>query len=469
MKKSALAGKHVLVLGLGESGLAMARWCARQGARLRVADSRAQPPGLDALRAAVPDAEIIAGSSGNAVLDGIDLIAVSPGLDPRTGVIAEARRRGLTVTGEMSLFAAALDELGARATTRILAITGTNGKTTTTALAAALARAAGVDAVAAGNISPSALDVLMERLNRGDALPACWVLELSSFQIETLAGFDAGAATVLNVSDDHLDRYASVDEYAATKARLFQGGGAQVLNRDDARVAAMALAGRRVVFFGTGTPRGDNDFGIVEQGGERWLARGAQALLPLAELPLAGLHNAANALAALALCEAGLGLAPQALAAALHTFRGLPHRVELVAERADGVRYYDDSKGTNVGATAAALEGLGRKVVLIAGGDGKGQDFAPLAAVFAHHVRAAVLIGRDAGLIGAAVAGSGVPLEYADSLDAAVTRADALAQPGDAVLLSPACASLDMFRNYAHRAEVFIAAVRRLPRVKEAQ
>ncbi len=465
MKKSALAGKHVLVLGLGESGLAMARWCARQGARLRVADSRAQPPGLDALRAAVPDAEMIVGDSGNAVLDGIDLIAVSPGLDPRAGVIAEARRRGLTVTGEMSLFAAALDELGTRAATRILAITGTNGKTTTTALAAALARSAGVDAVAAGNISPSALDVLMDRLDRGDALPACWVLELSSFQIETLAGFDAEAATVLNVSDDHLDRYAGVDDYAETKAKLFHGRGAQVLNCDDARVAAMALAGRRVLFFGTGTPRGDNDFGIVEQGGERWLARGAQALLPLAELPLAGLHNAANALAALALCEAGLGLAPQALLAGLRTFRGLPHRVELVAERADGVRYYDDSKGTNVGATVAALEGLGCKVVLIAGGDGKGQDFSPLAAAFARHVRAAVLIGRDAGRIATAVAGSGTALECAADLDVAVARADALAQPGDAVLLSPACASLDMFRNYAHRAEVFVAAVRRLPQV----
>ncbi len=465
MRKSALAGKHVLVLGLGESGLAMARWCERQGARLRVADSRAQPPGLDALRAAAPDAGIVAGDSGNAVLDGIDLVAVSPGLDPRTGIVAEARRRGLAVTGEMSLFAAALDELGVSAATRILAITGTNGKTTTTALTAALARSAGVDAVAAGNISPTALDVLMDRLDRGEGLPACWVLELSSFQIETLAGFDADAATVLNISDDHLDRYADVDNYAGTKARLFHGGGVQVLNRDDARVAVMALAGRRTVFFGTGAPRGGDDFGIVEQLGERWLACGARALLPLAELPLAGLHNAANALAALALCEAGLGLAPQALLAGLRAFRGLPHRVELVAERDDGVRYYDDSKGTNVGATVAALEGLGRKVVLIAGGDGKGQDFSPLAAAFARHVRAAVLIGRDAGRIATAVAGSGVALEHAADLDAAVVRADALAQPGDAVLLSPACASLDMFRNYAHRAEVFVAAVRRLPRV----
>ena len=462
---SALTGKHVLVLGLGESGLAMARWCALRGARVRVVDSRATPPGLDALRADAPLAEIVVGEFGAEVLDGIELVALSPGLDPRLGVAAEARRRGLPITGEMSLLAQALDELGVRAQTRILAITGTNGKTTTTALTAALAQSAGIDAVAAGNISPAALDVLMERLEIGAALPACWVLELSSFQIETMHGLDPDAATVLNVTDDHLDRYADLDQYAATKAAIFQGQGVQVLNRDDARVDAMAGAGRRAIRFGTSAPTAAHDYGLADADGRTWLVRGAVRLLALADLPLAGRHNAANALAALALCEGGLDIAPQRLINGLLAFRGLPHRVELVAERADGVRFYDDSKGTNVGATVAALAGMDCPVVLIAGGDGKGQDFSPLAEVFASKARAVVLIGRDAGRIEAAVAGCGVALEHAADLDAAVLRANALARPGDAVLLSPACASLDMFRNYAHRAEVFIAAARRLPEV----
>ncbi len=462
---SALTGKHVLVLGLGESGLAMARWCALRGARVRVADSRATPPGVDALRADAPLAEIVTGEFGPAVLDGIDLVALSPGLDPRVGVAAEARRRGLPITGEMSLLARALDELGVRAQTRILAITGTNGKTTTTALTAALAQSAGIDAVAAGNISPAALDVLMERLEIGAELPACWVLELSSFQIETMRGLDPDAATVLNVTDDHLDRYVDLEEYAATKAAIFQGRGVQVLNRDDGRVAAMAQTGRRVIRFGTSAPTAEHDYGLADVDGRTWLMRGDERLLALADLPLAGRHNAANALAALALCEGGLDIAPRRLINGLLAFRGLPHRVELVAERADGVRFYDDSKGTNVGATVAALAGMDCPVVLIAGGDGKGQDFSPLAPVFASKARAVVLIGRDARRIERAVAGCGVALEHAADLDAAVLRANALAQAGDVVLLSPACASLDMFRNYAHRAEVFIAAARRLPEV----
>lgn len=462
---SALTGKHVLVLGLGESGLAMARWCALRGARVRVADSRAMPPGLDALREDAPLAEIVTGDFGAEVLDGIELVALSPGLDPRVGVAAEAVGRGLPITGEMSLLAQALLELGVRAQTRILAITGTNGKTTTTALTAALAQSAGVDAVAAGNISPAALDVLMERLEIGAALPACWVLELSSFQIETMHRLDPDAATVLNVTDDHLDRYADLEAYAATKADIFQGQGVQVINREDARVQAMALPGRRVIGFGTAAPAHADDYGIAELDGAPCLVRGSEKLLALADLPLAGRHNAANALAALALCEGGLGIAPHALVPGLIAFRGLPHRVELVAERADGVRFYDDSKGTNVGATVAALAGMDCPVVLIAGGDGKGQDFSPLAPVLAQRARAVVLIGRDAGRIEAAVAGCGVTLEHAADLDAAVLRANALAQAGDAVMLSPACASLDMFRNYAHRAEVFVSAARRLPEV----
>jgi UDP-N-acetylmuramoylalanine--D-glutamate ligase len=458
----------VLVLGLGESGLAMAQWCARQGARVRVADSRVEPPGLAALKASVPDAEIVLGGFDDALLQGVGRIALSPGIDARVPVLAKARQRAMPVVGEMTLFAEALDRLGARAGTRILAITGTNGKTTTTALTAALCRAAGLDAVAAGNISPAALTVLMDRLNRGESLPECWVLELSSFQLETAQGLDADAATVLNVSDDHLDRHGDMAAYAAVKARIFAGHGVQVLNRQDAHVVAMREPGRRMVSFGSDAPPDKDDYGIVtDANGAAWLACGSALLLRVAELQIAGAHNAANALAALALGRAiGLPFAP--LLDGLKAFRGLPHRVEPIARRGDGVIFYDDSKGTNVGATLAALEGLGQKVVLIAGGDGKGQDFSPLRAAVARHARAVVLIGRDAAAIDAALNGSGVPTEFAADMDAAVARAADLAHGGDAVLLSPACASLDMFRNYAHRAEVFIAAVHRLPDVRAA-
>ncbi len=461
---NALSDRSVLVLGLGESGLAMAQWCARNGARLRVADTRAAPPGLEALRAAAPLADVVSGPLSEALLDGIDLIALSPGIDSRLALLGEARRRGIKIVGEMTLFANALSALDARKNTRILAITGTNGKTTTTTLTAALCNAAGVDSVAAGNISPAALTVLMERLDGGRPLPRCWVLELSSFQLETAVGLDADAATVLNITDDHLDRHPDLAAYAAVKARIFAGDGVQVLNRQDHRVSSMRLPGRRTVSFGTDAPSAPDDFGLAAAADGVWLARGDERLVRMDDLKIAGLHNAANALAALALGTA-IGLPREAMIAGLKAFRGLPHRVERVAQRADGVVFYDDSKGTNVGATLAALEGLGRPVVLIAGGDGKGQDFTPLRDAAARHARAVVLIGRDAARIEAALNGSGIPVERATDMDAAVACAAVVAQPGDAILLSPACASLDMFRNYAHRAEVFVAAVRRMPGV----
>lgn len=454
-----LKGKSFLVLGLGESGLAMARWLARQGARVRVADSRAQPPGAAELGRLVPEARLVAGPFGEGLLEGIDAIAISPGLSQREAIVQAAKARGIPVTGEIELFAQGLRDLGLRPSTSVIAITGTNGKTTVTTLCGELCRGAGRRTAVAGNISPAALTALMECLDR-KLLPEVWVLELSSFQLETTESLAAEAATVLNVTDDHLDRYDGLADYAAAKARIFAGDGVQVLNRQDARVAAMAAPGRKVVTFGLDAPAGAEDFGLLGGPGGPWLARGGERLLAVGELQLAGLHNAANALAALALCH-GAGLPLPAMLDALRAFRGLPHRVEKVAH-IGGVDFYDDSKGTNVGATLAALEGLGRKVALIAGGDGKGQDFSPLKAAFARHARAVALIGRDASRIAEAAEGCGVPLLPARDMDEAVAIAFARARPGDAVLLSPACASLDMYRNYAHRAEVFVAAVRAL-------
>jgi UDP-N-acetylmuramoylalanine--D-glutamate ligase len=458
-----LAGKHILILGLGETGLACARWCARQGAAVRVMDTRAAPPYLDELRRAVALVEFVSGALNENFdkqrLNGVDLLVISPGLPSGLMAVIHARAQGIPVVGEIELFAWGLATLGIRGRTRVIAITGTNGKTTTTALTGHLCRAAGRATGVAGNISPAALTALMACQDNG-RLPAVWVLELSSFQLETLGSLNADAATVLNISDDHLDRYIDLDDYAAAKARVFMGDGAQVLNRADPRVKRMAVAGRRLITFGLDAPGDEADFGLRENRGEPWIVRGERFLLPLQEMPIAGLHNAANAMAALALCAA-IELDTVALLPALRGFRGLPHRVEHVAEMG-GVGYYDDSKGTNVGATEAALRGMGRKVVLILGGDGKGQDFGPLKDAVARHARAVVLIGRDGPVIGAAIDGCGVPVLTAADMADAVRLAAQSAQTGDAVLLSPACASFDMFRNYEHRAQVFVDAVRDL-------
>ncbi|HTY98696.1 MAG TPA: UDP-N-acetylmuramoyl-L-alanine--D-glutamate ligase [Rhodocyclaceae bacterium] len=458
-----LQGKHVLVLGLGESGLAMALWCARNGAVLRVADSRADPPSKAELLRRAPGAEFISTQFDErfdkSLLAGIGLLALSPGLSGGLMAVIHARALGIPVVGEIELFAQALRDLGLRDQMRIIAVTGTNGKTTTTALTGHLCAAAGRPTAVAGNISPSALTALMAAQDQA-MLPAVWVLELSSFQLETLETLDAEAATVLNVSDDHLDRYLDLTDYAAAKARVFAGDGVQVLNRQDWRVKRMAIPGRRIISFGLDAPGDDVDFGLRQNRGEAWIVQGDRFLLPVAALPIAGLHNAANAMAALALCSA-VGLQVNGLLPGLRSFRGLPHRVEKVAEFG-GVGYYDDSKGTNVGASVAALEGMGRKVVIILGGDGKGQDFSPLKPAVARHGRAAVLIGRDGPKIGAALAGCGVPVLSAADMAEAVRTAAAQAAAGDAVLLSPACASFDMFRNYEHRAEVFVAAVKGL-------
>ena len=446
-----LVGKRAVVVGLGESGLAMAKWLHRQGVRVRVADSRDNPPNRDALEQVAPGAEMLAGPFAAATFAGADLVALSPGVAKATPEIAALK---VPVISEIELFAAGVREQVPGS--KIVAITGSNGKTTTTALTAHLLNGAGIPAVACGNISPSALDALMDALDSGK-LPQVWVVELSSFQLETTHHLLADAATLLNVSEDHLDRYeGSLATYAAAKGRVFQGKGVMVLNRADDWSMANGRCGRLMITFGLDkAPRGI-DYGFVDG----TLSKGNTPLVALSRLRLSGLHNAANALAALALCDA-IGIDPERLIGPLENFTGLPHRVETVAE-IGGVLYVDDSKGTNVGATLAAIEGMGRPVAIVLGGDGKGQDFSPLKAALQKHGRAVALIGRDAAAIGMALEGSGVPTCIVGDMPAAVRWLAAQAQAGDCVLLSPACASLDMYRNYAHRAQAFIDVVREL-------
>jgi len=459
-----LRGQTVLVLGLGETGLSLARYLHEQGAKLCVADSRLDPPGIAALRSELPQAEVHCGPFGDELLQGIDRIAISPGVPAVEPLVQRAIARGIPVEGDIELLAQQLAGNDYRRNTRVIAITGANGKTTVTSMVGAMCAAAGLDTQVAGNISPAVLDALRGR----DRQPQVWVLELSSFQLETTYTLAADAAVVLNVTEDHLDRYAgSMDAYAAAKARIFRGHGVQVLNRDDMRSAAMKIAGRKQASFGLNPPPGDNDWGIVKDGATIWLAQGKEKVMRADELQVSGMHNVANALAALALCRAlNLPLAP--LVNALRAFRGLPHRVERVAEIA-GITYYDDSKGTNVGATEAALKGLGKPAVVILGGDGKGQDFSPLKQAVAQHARAVVLIGRDAPLIERALQGCGKPTLKARDMDEAVRISTVNAQAGDAVLMSPACASFDMYRNYLHRAEAFIAAVKKMEAACSAQ
>jgi UDP-N-acetylmuramoylalanine--D-glutamate ligase len=461
-----LIGKRALVLGVGETGLSMARWIARQGGAVRAADTRDVPPAAAALRAAVPQAEVITGPFTDALLGGVDLVASSPGVPLAEPVVRAAVARGIEVVGDVELFARHLASQPEDARGRVVAITGTNGKTTVTALTGAMCRAAGLDTVVAGNISPAVLDALTARLDAGK-LPEVWALELSSFQLEATSSLRPDAAAMLNLSEDHLDRYAGMDEYAAAKARVFAGDGVQVLNRNERYSLGMRRPGRRVVTIGYDPAPDHDDFGLLKVFGEHWLAMGGTPLVAAADLRLAGLHNAVNALAALALCRAiGLQVAP--LLDALRRFEGLPHRLERVAD-VDRIAFYDDSKGTNVGSTVAALDGFarqfgasGRKVVLIAGGDGKGQDFAPLGDAVAGAARAVVLIGRDAPLIATALGSAHVPLEHAVTMPEAVAKALRAARTGDVVLLSPACASFDMFVNYKARGEAFCAAVRGL-------
>ena len=551
----------VLVLGLGESGLAMARWCARCGADVRVWDSREAPPHGVGLAKHAPAATLLSGVLDDAAFDGVQLVLKSPGLAPTdvriAGPLARAAERGVLVQGELELFARALADLKAERgyAPKVVAITGTNGKTTTTAMAALLIERAGLRVAMAGNIGPTMLQTLADALDlepqagsgdphpsplpqagegampaflpsppgRGtegegegstdadeaptplippppppptfEHLPEVWVLELSSFQLDEAKGFEPDAATVLNITQDHLDWHATMSAYIAAKARVFGKQATMVINRDDALVEKLVpepipVKGRNakpitrnVVRFGLDAPKRPGDYGLVVENGMTWLARALEAdetikrkrgaaveeeelhiqrLMPADALRVRGRHNAANALAALALATAiGCPLAP--MLHGLREYTGEPHRVEYIAT-VNGVDAFDDSKGTNVGATVAALNGLGAdkapaRLVVILGGDGKGQDFAPLAEPVQRHARAVATIGRDAAGIEAALAATGIPLQRHATLEAATRWSFERAHAGDAVLLSPACASLDMFRNYAHRAEVFVAEV----------
>ncbi|MFO1334797.1 MAG: UDP-N-acetylmuramoyl-L-alanine--D-glutamate ligase [Piscinibacter sp.] len=498
----------VLVLGLGESGLAMARWCTRHGARVRVWDSRDAAPGDAALAETLPAAQRLRGELSDEAFAGVKLVLKSPGLAPAdariAGPLARAADSGVLVQGELELFARALADLKEERgyAPKLLAITGTNGKTTTTAMTKGLVERAGRRVAMAGNIGPTMLQTLAEALDAAareeepQALPEVWVLELSSFQLDEAKGFEPDAATVLNITEDHLDWHGSMAAYIAAKARVFGKDAVMVINRDDAAVEKLVpepipVKGRNakpiernVIRFGLGEPTRPGDFGIRHENGMAWLVRAMEAdetlkhrkgdaeeelhiqrLMPADALRVRGRHNAANALAALALATAiGCPLAP--MLHGLREYAGEPHRVAFVAT-VGGVDAFDDSKGTNVGATVAALDGLGAdkapaKLVVILGGDGKGQDFAPLAAPIARHARAVATIGRDAARIEQALAGTSLPLQRHDTLEAAVRWCFERAHAGDAVLLSPACASLDMFRNYAHRAEVFVATVNAL-------
>ena len=607
-----LRDRTVLLLGLGASGLAMARWSHGLGARLRVWDTRDAPPQAQALAQHVPSAQWWRGDLTDAALDGVSLVLKSPGLapgDPRiAAALAGAQARGVAVLSELELFAQALAELKARYryAPEVLAVTGTNGKTTTTALTALLVQRTGRRVAVAGNIGPTMLQTLTDALDlerlpqappseiadptsslaesaspaaaaahtlapavndddhgqygpahdptapaadavdgscdvdaaaalppgteahtesasegsaehpvevpiplalpppsapRFEFLPEVWVLELSSFQLHGVRGFAASAATVLNVTQDHLDWHGDLQAYAADKARIYAGSGVMVVNRDDALVQAMvpvpevpkrvagrkvaAAAPRTVVSFGLGAPQRPGDFGILDEGGMAWLVRAReldetlsrgrggkglgqaaleelsiQRLMPADALHIRGRHNAANALAALALATAiGCPLAP--MLPALRAYRGEPHRVETLGLVA-GIECIDDSKGTNVGATVAAVAGSLRPLVLIAGGEGKGQDFTPLAAALRGRVHTTILIGKDAPALARVLDGV-CAIQHAATMPEAVERAARAALPGDAVLLSPACASLDMFRDYAHRGAEFAAAVRALP------
>ena len=436
--------KSAVIVGLGKTGYSIAQYLLAHGVRFSVTDSRAAPPELERLTALSRIVPVRTGGFDPALLTDAEMVIASPGVSLQGEFFERARALELPIIGDIELFARA-------AKAPVVAITGTNGKSTVTTLLGAMAARAQRQVAVGGNLGVPALELL-------DAAADLYVLELSSFQLELTDSLAPLAATVLNVTADHLDRYTDIAAYSAAKARIYARCQVPLINLDDTLVAHMLAPSQPHVSFALRDTAAD--YRLVGRGADVWLSSHGERVFPLAELKLTGLHNAANALAALALADA-IGVPRSASIEALHEFPGLAHRTQWVAE-VGGVRYIDDSKGTNVGATLAAVAGLPGPLVLIAGGDGKGQDFTALRSAFEGKVRAAVLIGRDARQLGAVLEGV-CACEYCPTLETAVQRAAQLARPGEVVLLSPACASLDMFRDYEHRGEVFAQAVRSLP------
>jgi UDP-N-acetylmuramoylalanine--D-glutamate ligase len=429
-----------LVLGLGKTGVSVARWLVARGEAVTINDSRALPPGHTDIQSLGSNVLTEFGRFDSTLLSGADRIVLSPGVSRREPIVEEALRGGMPVVGDIELFAE-------QASAPVVAVTGTNGKSTVTTLIAEMIQSSGLTVYAGGNLGEPALDLLQK------PTPDFYALELSSYQLESTSRLRLAAATVLNVTPDHMDRYRDLSEYAAAKARIFQHAAVAVTNADDPIVDSMGVGSARQVRFSLRSAA--HDYGVDQQ----WLTIRGERVVAMDELGMPGMHNAANALAALALGEA-IGLPRESMVATLRRFSGLAHRMQWVATT-NGIRYVNDSKGTNVGATVAAVEDLHDPLVVIAGGDGKGQDFAPLQAAFAGRVRHAVLFGRDAAAVAAAIAGV-CSTETVVDMDGAVRAATSVAHPGDIVLLSPACASLDMYRNYAERGDAFVAAVRRL-------
>ncbi len=439
-----------VIVGLGRTGLSCARYLHAMGWKIAVTDTRAQPPELAGLRQLDPRIPVSAGALDVRLLDEALCVVASPGVPLNAPFFLEARRRGLEIVGDIELFARAVDA-------PVVGITGTNGKSTVTTLVGRMAARAGIKVRVGGNLGEPALDLLTTA--RADVEPTqLYVLELSSFQLEATSSLDLKTATVLNVTPDHLDRYKTIEDYAIAKARIFARCDTAVINLDDPLVVASVPPGQRTFGFSLRATIGA-DYAIASRDGDWWLMRRDQPLMPVSAMKIKGLHNAANALASLALGEA-LSLPMAAMLAELAEFPGLAHRSQWVAD-VNGVTYINDSKGTNVGATIAAVSGMAGPLIIIAGGDGKNQDFAPLADVFRGKVRHTVLIGRDAPAVARALEGV-TSTESCASLEDAVKAAARAARPGDTVLLSPACASLDMFRDYAHRGAVFTQVVKEL-------
>lgn len=435
---------RTLVVGLGETGLSVARFLSRQGVPVAIVDSREQPPGLERLRTELPaDVALFLGEFNAEAFERAQQIVISPGVSMKQPQIAAAIARQVPVIGDIELFAQTV-------TAPVIAVTGSNGKSTVVTLLGAMARRAGLDVRVGGNIGTPALDLIK------DEEPDLFVLELSSFQLETLHSLRPQAAVVLNVSPDHMDRYPDVQAYAAAKQSIYRHAALQVFNLDDPLV--VSLINRDCPHTGfTRQQPGANDYGLVDIDGATWLARGESRIMPASAICMTGRHNLTNALAALALGEA-VGIPLDKMVDTLGEFQGLPHRMQFVAEQG-GVRWFNDSKGTNVGATLAAIEGVRERLVLIAGGDGKGADFTPLADVMQRKGRGVVLIGKDAALL-EAVLQQVVPVRRAVDMPQAVRFAAEMSCPGDSVLLSPACASTDMYRNFEMRGDVFMQAVR---------